>query len=67
MSYSNLHAFFFLVVHKGILQKSRLSYWEFLLTAVTRYRSSFGTAMTLVVMGHHFQKVAEHLSEVERR
>jgi hypothetical protein len=59
LNYSNLSAFFSSLAHQGILQKGRLSYWEFLLTAVTSYRSSFGTAMTLAVMGHHVQTVTQ--------
>jgi hypothetical protein len=51
-SYGSLRAFFSSMVHQGLLGKSRLSYWKFLLTAATRYRRSFGAAMTLAVMGH---------------
>jgi hypothetical protein len=33
------------------------------LTAATRYRQSFGMAMTLAVMGYHFHVMTERLSE----
>jgi hypothetical protein len=42
-----------------------LSYWKFLFSAVTLYRRSFGSAMTLAVMGYHFQIMTERLSEGE--
>jgi hypothetical protein len=35
------------------------------LTAATRYRRSFGTAMTLAVMGYDFQIMTERLMEME--
>ena len=41
----------------------RWSYWKFLLTAATRYRRCFGAAMTLAVMGYHFQVMTSRLSE----
>ena len=53
------------MVHQGLLGKSRLSYWKFLLTAATRYRRSFGAAMTLAVMGHHFRMVTDQLSKAD--
>ena len=45
--------------------QGRLSYWKFVLTAATRYRHSFGAAMTLAVMGYHFQVMTERLMEME--
>jgi len=35
------------------------------LTAATRYRRSFGMAMTFAVMGYHFQIMTERLMEME--
>jgi radical SAM superfamily enzyme YgiQ (UPF0313 family) len=64
-SYGSLRAFFSSMVHQGLLGKSRLSYWKFLLTAATRYRRSFGAAMTLAVMGHHFRMVTDQLSKAD--
>jgi hypothetical protein len=53
------------VVRQGLLGKGRLSYWKFVLTAATRCRRSFGMAMTLVVVGDHFQIMTERLVEME--
>jgi len=64
-SYGSLRAFFSSMVHQGLLGKSRLSYWKFLLTAATRYRRSFGAAMTLAVMGHHFRMITDQLSDAD--
>jgi radical SAM superfamily enzyme YgiQ (UPF0313 family) len=65
LSYSNIRAFLSSVMHQGLFGKARLSYWKFMLTAATRYRHSFGTAMTLAVMGHHFQTITEQLSQAD--
>ena len=43
------------IIRQGVFGHQRWSYWKFLLTAATRYRRSFGAAMTLAVMGNHFQ------------
>lgn len=42
-----------------MLDRARLSYWKFVLLAATRYRRSFGAAMTMAVMGCHFQMITE--------
>jgi len=65
LSYTNVRAFFSSIMRQGLLGKARLSYWKFMLTAATRYRHSFGTAMTLAVMGHHFQTLTEQLSKAD--
>lgn len=51
----NLRALFTSILRQGIFDQHRRSYWKFLLTAATRYRRCFGVAMTLAVMGYHFQ------------
>jgi radical SAM superfamily enzyme YgiQ (UPF0313 family) len=63
VSLSNLRALFLSILRQGILHRSRGSYWRFLFAAVTRHRRSFGAAMTMAVMGYHFQVVTEHLLE----
>jgi len=65
LSYGNLRAMVSSVVRQGLLGKGRLSYWKFVLTAATRYRRSFGMAMTFAVMGYHFQIMTDRLMEVE--
>ena len=67
LSLSTLRAFFASVMRQGLLGKARLSYWRFVLTAATRYRHSFGAAMTLAVMGYHFQTITERLSKADSR
>ena len=49
------------ILRQGVLGPQRRSYWKFLLTAATRYRSSFSAAMTLAVMGYHFQVMTRKL------
>jgi radical SAM superfamily enzyme YgiQ (UPF0313 family) len=44
---------------QGVLGESRLSYWKFVLEAATRYRYAFDRAMTLAIMGYHFQTLTE--------
>jgi hypothetical protein len=65
MTYANVRAFCASVMHQGLFGKARLSYWKFVLTAATKYRRSFGTAMTLAVMGYHFQTLTEELTKAD--
>ncbi len=60
---ADLRALAHSIVRQGLLGRDRLSYWKFLLTAATRYRRSFGMAMTLAVMGHHFQTMTDRLMD----
>ncbi len=64
-NYESLRAMVYSIVLQGLLGRGRLSYWKFVLTAATRYRRSFGTAMTLAVMGYDFQIMTERLMEME--
>ncbi len=52
------------VVRQGVFGRQRWSYWKFLATAATRYRHCFGAAMTLAVMGYHFQVMTHKLLDV---
>ncbi len=65
ISFGNVRALFLSVLRQGIQGKSRLSYWKFLLSAATRHRRSFGAAMTLAVMGYHFQIMTEQLLKAD--
>ena len=47
------------ILKQGVLGKSRASYWKFFLEAATRHRHSFGTAITLAIMGYHFEKMTQ--------
>jgi radical SAM superfamily enzyme YgiQ (UPF0313 family) len=55
------------VVRQGVFGRQRWSYWKFLLTAATRYRRCFGAAMTLAVMGYHFQVMTHKLLKAVER
>jgi hypothetical protein len=59
----NVRAFVTSVVRQGVFGQQRWSYWKFLLTVATRYRRCFGAAMTLAVMGYHFQVMTRKLSQ----
>jgi radical SAM superfamily enzyme YgiQ (UPF0313 family) len=52
---ANVRALLLSLLRQGILGKSRMSYWKFVAAAATRHRESFGAAMTMAVMGYHFQ------------
>jgi hypothetical protein len=58
----NLRALVNSIVRQGIFGRQRWSYWKFLATAATRYRRCFGVAMTLAVMGYHFQVMTRKMS-----
>jgi hypothetical protein len=47
------------MVKQGMLGRSRTSYWKFFVEAATRYRHAFDTAITLAIMGYHFQILTE--------
>ena len=59
----NVRAFVNSIVRQGIVGRQRWSYWKFLASAATRYRRCFGAAMTLAVMGYHFQVMTRRMSE----
>jgi radical SAM superfamily enzyme YgiQ (UPF0313 family) len=60
---ANARALVTSIVRQGVFGRQRWSYWKFLAAAATRYRHSFGTAMTLAVMGYHFQVMTRKLSK----
>lgn len=65
ISFGNVRALFLSFLRQGIQGRSRLSYWKFVFSAATRHRRSFGAAMTMAVMGYHFQIMTEQLAEAE--
>lgn len=62
LSLGNVRAFLLSLARQGVLGRARLSYWKFVLLAATRHRRSFGVAMTMAVMGYHFQTITEQIS-----
>ena len=64
-SFANVRALLLSIVRQGVLDRARWSYWKFLLLAATRHRKSFGAAMTMAVMGYHFQRITEQVSGAE--
>ncbi len=63
MTPANVRAFVTSIVRQGVLGRQRRTYWKFLLTVATRYRHCIGAAMTLAVMGYHFQVMTRKLLE----
>jgi len=61
---ANLRALANSIVRQGVLGRHQWSYWKFLAQAATRYRRCFGAAMSLAVMGYHFQVMTRKLSKV---
>ncbi|MFZ1014861.1 MAG: B12-binding domain-containing radical SAM protein [Terracidiphilus sp.] len=62
MTRGNARAFVTSVIRQGVFGRDRRSYWKFLLTVATRYPHCIGTAMTLAVMGYHFQVMTNRLT-----
>jgi radical SAM superfamily enzyme YgiQ (UPF0313 family) len=60
---ANARAFVTSIVRQGVFGKQRWSYWKFLMSVATRYRHCVGAAMTLAVMGYHFQVMTTRLSQ----
>ena len=52
-------AFMNSIVTQGILESGRLDYWKFLVQAYRRNAAAFSEAVTLAIMGYHFQKVTQ--------
>jgi radical SAM superfamily enzyme YgiQ (UPF0313 family) len=59
---ANARAFVTSILRQGVFGRQRWSYWKFLMTVATRYRHCVGAAMTLAVMGYHFQVMTQRLS-----
>ena len=59
----NLRALVNSIIRQGVFGRHQWSYWKFLAAAVTRYRRCFGAAMTLAVMGYHFQVMTRKMSK----
>ena len=55
------------IVRQGVFGPQRWSYWKFLLTAATRYRRCFGAAISLAVMGYHFQVMTHKLLKIAKQ
>jgi radical SAM superfamily enzyme YgiQ (UPF0313 family) len=60
---ANARAFVTSILRQGVFGRHRWSYWKFLATVATRYRHCVGAAMTLAVMGYHFQVMTQKLSK----
>lgn len=56
---ADVAAFLRSILKQGILEKDRVQYWKFLIQAYRRNAAAFSDAVTLAIMGHHFQKVTE--------
>jgi radical SAM superfamily enzyme YgiQ (UPF0313 family) len=63
MTRENMRALVHSIVRQGVFGRAKWSYWKFLASAATRYRHCFGAAMTLAVMGYHFQVMTRRLSK----
>ncbi len=64
-SFSDYTALVRSMLKQGLFSKGRTSYWKFFFEAATRYRHAFGTAITLAIMGYHFQVITENVLESE--
>jgi radical SAM superfamily enzyme YgiQ (UPF0313 family) len=62
---SDYKAFFRSIMKQGIMGDSRGQYWKFFLEAATRYRHAFDTAITLAIMGYHFQTLTRAVCDAE--
>lgn len=60
---AEIKAFLKSIFYLGILGNglSQWYYWKMLFKSITRYRKSFAQAMTLMVYGYHFRKVAKRV------
>ncbi len=49
------------MLRQGVLGRARAAYWKLFWEAALRRREAFDVAMTLAIMGYHFQKLTERL------
>ena len=63
MTRQNMRALVMSIVRQGVFGRTQWSYWKFVAWAAMRYRHCFGAAMTLVVMGYHFQVMTQRLAK----
>ena len=61
MTRENMRALANSIVRQGVFGRAKWSYWKFVASAATRYRHCFAAAMTLAVMGYHFQVMTRKL------
>jgi radical SAM superfamily enzyme YgiQ (UPF0313 family) len=46
---------------QGFLSKGRTAYWKLFFDALLHYPRAFGTAITMAIMGYHFQVMTERI------
>jgi radical SAM superfamily enzyme YgiQ (UPF0313 family) len=54
------------MVKQGLLTPGRRNYWSLFFEALTKHPDAFGTAITLAIMGYHFQKITQRVCAEER-
>jgi radical SAM superfamily enzyme YgiQ (UPF0313 family) len=59
LNVEDLVAFFNSIFKQGLQGSHRKEYWNFLFQAYRRNAAAFSEAVTLAIMGYHFQKVTE--------
>lgn len=52
---------------QGVLTTGRREYWKLFFDALTNYPRAFGTAISLAIMGYHFQKITERVCAESRQ
>jgi radical SAM superfamily enzyme YgiQ (UPF0313 family) len=52
-------------IKQGVVSEWRASYWKFIAKAAMSYRDKFDTAVTLAVMGYHFQILTRTILEAD--
>jgi len=64
-NYNRIKAFLKSMIYMGVIGNGRTQwyYWKLFFTALTRYRKSFPEAMTMMVYGHHFRKLARKIAK----
>lgn len=46
---------------QGLLTKGRMAYWKLFFDALIYYPRAFGTAITMAIMGYHFQVITKRI------
>lgn len=59
LNFEDVVAFANSILKQGVRDRHRVEYWKFLYQAYRRNAKAFSEAVTLAIMGYHFQKVTE--------
>lgn len=65
VTWEEVRAFYFSIIHQGILSRERFLYWNLLIWTILHRPSLLPTAIRLAIYGYHFSRVTGSMSDSE--